>query len=194
MARSLIPRRNISVHRSNSSAPSRSLRPLRGIFYGRKISISQCHVVRLPQIIGTHSMQTVQWWPTVAYVTITLHAIRTCEYCPPQHLCHLSCAVHEMCNTKLKQTLLSSVHIDPYTKQAVFPVIVHSYTRRLAAFIPGKSVVEPSEKKRQEKKYAGGLVRLCALYSSLIFSSYFLALFTDKLNVWNRLVDLGNMP
>lgn len=147
MARSLIPRRNISVHRSNSSAPSRSLRPLRGIFYGRKISISQCHVVRLPQIIGTHSMQTVQWWPTVAYVTITLHAIRTCEYCPPQHLCHLSCAVHEMCNTKLKQTLLSSVHIDPYTKQAVFPVIVHSYTRRLAALIPGISVVEPSEKK-----------------------------------------------
>ena len=68
----------------------------------------------------------------VAYVTITLHSIRVCEYCP-----HLSsiCAVREMRNTKLKQTLLSSVQIDPYTKQAVFTVnIVRSYTRRLVAF------------------------------------------------------------
>lgn len=64
MARSLIPRRNISVHRSNSSAPSLSLRPAAetGFFMDGK-SVSRCF--RLPQIIGTQSMRTVQClrWP-----------------------------------------------------------------------------------------------------------------------------------
>ena len=84
------------------------------------------------------------------------------------------CAIREIRNTKLKQTILSSVQIDPYTKRAVFSVIVRSYTRRLAAFSRYWCSQDQREKAhRQEKKYAGGLVRLSALYSSRIFSSYF---------------------
>lgn len=49
-------------------------------------SMSGC--VRLPQIIGMqkHADDAMS---AVAHVTITLHSVRTYEYCPPPHICHL---------------------------------------------------------------------------------------------------------
>ena len=55
--------------------------------------------------------------------------------------------------------------------------------------------VESTSERRARLQYRQlRRLRLSALYSSLIFSLYFFTLFPDKLNVWNRLVDLRNIP
>lgn len=132
------PMKNILVHRSNSSAPSLSLQPLK---WNQPKSV----------IIGTQRMHTVQ-------CLRTLHAMRACA-----STVHLTiCAVREVCGTKLKQLFTSFVQID--RKQAVFLYIVRSYTMRVIV-CSRRSVVQNNEKSDKRKLWErlGAAIRVVLL-------------------------------
>lgn len=161
------PMNNILVHRSNSSAPSLSLQPLKGNqpkWMSRR--------TRLPLIIGTQRMHTVQ-------CLRTLHAMKACA-----STVHLTiCAVREACGTKLKQTFTSFVQID--RKQALFLYIVRSYTMRVIVCSRRSGNREQWEKRQQKTLGEAS----CDYPFSHCFS-----LFPDWQNVWFRQGDFGNIP